>query len=65
MVADVVDADAARAHINRHGRGETGYLEMSQGLAASGIKRWTVDPAAMTMAFRDAHGNDRIVDAIT
>lgn len=64
-ISTVVDVDAARAHLDRHGLGETAYLEMSQGLADSGIERWTVDTAAMTMTFRDGQGNDRIVDKIT
>jgi uncharacterized protein YbcV (DUF1398 family) len=63
-ISAVVDAGAARLHLDRHARGETGYLEMSHGLAASGIDRWTVDTAAMTMAFRDGNGNACIVEAI-
>lgn len=42
-INEVIDVDAARLHLDRHGQGETGYLDMSVGLAASGIERWTVD----------------------
>jgi uncharacterized protein YbcV (DUF1398 family) len=30
-------------HLRRHERGETTYLEMSRGLALSGIEKWAVD----------------------
>jgi uncharacterized damage-inducible protein DinB len=36
---------------SRHERRETSYLEISRGLAQSGIEKWTVDASGMTMTF--------------
>jgi uncharacterized protein YbcV (DUF1398 family) len=48
----------------RHEQGETSYLEMSKGLADSGIERWTVDTHAMTMTFYDRSGDVLLVEKI-
>jgi uncharacterized protein YbcV (DUF1398 family) len=55
-VAEVSDRDAFLEHLRRHSAGETSYLEMSQGLAASGIEKWIADTAALTMTYRDRAG---------
>jgi Protein of unknown function (DUF1398) len=38
---------------------------MSSGLADSGIEKWTVDTAAMTMTFYDRFGDHVLVEQIT
>jgi uncharacterized protein YbcV (DUF1398 family) len=42
----------------------TSYLEMSKGLAESGIEKWTVDTNRMTMTFYDKAGKEMLVEAI-
>ena len=51
-------------HLGRHERRETTYLEMSRGLAQSGIKKWTVDTGRMTMTFYDMASNEMLVEQI-
>lgn len=63
-VADSSDRDAFLDHLRRHEQGETSYLEMSKGLADSGIERWTVDTHAMTMTFYDRSGDMLLVEQI-
>jgi len=50
-IADTSDREQFLTHLNLHNQGKTSYLEMSQGLAASGIEKWTVDTKTMTMTF--------------
>ena len=38
-------------HLNLHNEGKTNYLEMSKGLADSGIEKWTFDTNKMTIAY--------------
>ncbi len=64
-IRDDADGGAARRHLDRHAAAETNYFEMSKGLADSGVDRWTVDTAAMTMAFRDKRGRDLFVEKIS
>ena len=49
---------------HRHERRETTYLEMSRGLAQSGIEKWTVDTGRMTMTFWDKAGREMLVEQI-
>lgn len=51
-------------HLRRHERRETTYLEMSRGLAQSGIEKWTVDTGRMTMTFYDRAGAEMLVEQI-
>jgi uncharacterized protein YbcV (DUF1398 family) len=64
-VAQASDRDAFLDHLRRHERGETSYVEMSKGLAASGIERWNVDPRAMAMTFYDRSGEALLVEQIS
>jgi uncharacterized protein YbcV (DUF1398 family) len=52
-------------HLGRHERRETSYLEMSRGLAQSGIEKWTVDMGRMTMTFYDMAGGEMLVEEIS
>jgi uncharacterized protein YbcV (DUF1398 family) len=63
-VAERSDRDALLHHLRRHEQGETSYLEMSKGLADSGIEKWTVDTEAMTMTFYDRSGDVLLVEQI-
>jgi uncharacterized protein YbcV (DUF1398 family) len=64
-VAQTSDRDAFLDHLRCHERGETSYIEMSKGLAASGIERWSVDTHAMTMTFYDRSGEALLVEQVS
>jgi uncharacterized protein YbcV (DUF1398 family) len=64
-IADTSDEAAFLKHLRLHEQGETSYVEMSRGLAESGIEKWTVDTNRLTMAFCDKDGNQLLVEAIT
>lgn len=63
-VAEVASPDQLRHHLQRHNRGETSYVEMSKGLAASGIAKWTFDTKRMTISYWDSAGDDVLVEDI-
>lgn len=67
MLAVAMEGDrvAFLDQLKRHERGETGYVAMSEGLAASGVERWTVDTQAMTMTFYNRAGDPLLADPIT
>ena len=51
-------------HLKLHEQGKTSYVEMSQGLAESGVEKWTVDTNQMTMIFYDKAGHAMLVENI-
>jgi uncharacterized protein YbcV (DUF1398 family) len=63
-VAEAGRREAFLEHLSRHERRETTYLEMSRGLAQSGIEKWTVDTGRMTMTFYDKAGREMLVEQI-
>jgi uncharacterized protein YbcV (DUF1398 family) len=63
-VADTSNREEFLEHLNLHNQHKTTYLEMSRGLAESGIEKWTVDTNRMTMTFYDKAGNEMLVEAI-
>jgi uncharacterized protein YbcV (DUF1398 family) len=63
-VAETGQREAFLEHMGRHERRETTYLEMSTGLAQSGIEKWTVDTDRMTMKFYDKAGREMLVEQI-
>lgn len=65
VVADRTDRAALVDHLRRHERGESSYLEMSRGMAACGVERWTVDTRAVTMTFFAPSGDVLVVEQIT
>ena len=52
-------------HLRRHEQRQTTYLEMSRGLAESGIEKWTVDTGRMSMTFYDKAGREMLVEQIS
>ena len=64
VVAGAARPDQLREHLERHSRGETSYLEMSKGLAASGIAKWTFDTMRMTISYCDVAGKEVLVEEI-
>lgn len=63
-VAETSQRETFLQHLRRHERRETTYLEMSRGLAQSGIEKWTVDTGSMTMTFYDRTGTEMLVEHI-
>jgi uncharacterized protein YbcV (DUF1398 family) len=63
-VADVSDRAALLEHLQRHTDKETSYVEMSAGLAASGVEKWVADTAALTMTYCDRNGVALLVEVV-
>jgi uncharacterized protein YbcV (DUF1398 family) len=64
-VAETSQREAFLEHLRRHEQRQTTYLEMSMGLAQSGIEKWTVDTSRMTMTFYDKSGTEMLVEQIS
>jgi len=64
-VAEISQREMFLEHLRRHELRETTYLDMSRGLAQSGIKKWTVDTSTMTMTFYDKAGTEMLVEQIS
>jgi uncharacterized protein YbcV (DUF1398 family) len=64
-VAETGQRETFLEHLSRHERRETTYLEMSSGMAQSGIEKWTIDTARMTMTFYDKAGKEMLVEQIS
>ena len=64
-VAETGQRETFLDHLSRHERRETTYLEMSSGMAQSGIEKWTIDTARMTMTFYDKAGKEMLVEQIS
>ena len=65
VVAETGQREAFFEHLRRHERRQTTYLEMSMGLAQSGIEKWTVDTGRMTMTFYDKAGREMLAENIS
>ncbi len=64
-VAATGQRDTFFQHMGRHERHETTYLEMSKGLAQSGIEKWSVDTDRMTMTFYDKAGTEMLFEQLS
>jgi len=63
-VSSEVDHENFLKHLSAHNEGKTSYLEMSQGLAESGIEKWTFDTDKMTITYYDVSGAEMLVEEI-
>ncbi|MDC5696876.1 DUF1398 domain-containing protein [Intrasporangium calvum] len=63
-VAETTDRAAFFEHLQRHRDKETSYVEMSAGLAASGVEKWVGDTAALTMTYVDRAGVALLVEQV-
>jgi len=63
-IAENSNRDNFLRHLKLHEQGQTTYIEMSTGLADSGIEKWSVDTRNMTMIFYDKPGNEMLVERI-
>jgi uncharacterized protein YbcV (DUF1398 family) len=64
-IADTSNKEQFLKHLDLHNQGKTSYVEMSKGLADSGIEKWTVDTKNMTMTFYDKLGNEMLAETIS
>lgn len=64
-VADSSDREQFLKHLDLHSQAKTSYLEMSKGLADSGIEKWTVDTNTMIMTYYDSLGNEMLSETIS
>lgn len=64
-IAETANRKSLIEHLRLHNQGETNYLEMSKGLADSGVEKWTFDMNEMTIAYYDGAGNEMLVEAVT
>jgi len=63
-IAKTSNREGLLRHLNLHNQGKTDYLEMSKGLADSGIEKWTFDTGKLTIAYYDKDGRKMLVEAI-
>jgi len=65
IIADTSDKELFLKHLNLHNEGKTSYVEMSKGLADSGVEKWRVDITNMVMTFYDTLGNEMLAETIS
>jgi uncharacterized protein YbcV (DUF1398 family) len=63
-VAQTSNREKLIEHLDRHSQQKTSYLEMSKGLADSGVEKWTFDTNNMTITYCDKAGNEMFAEAI-
>ena len=63
-VANTGHREKFMEHLDRHLQGKTSYLEMSKGLAESGVAKWTFDTNRMTATYYDKAGNEMLAEEV-
>ena len=63
-IAKTSSRDGLLSHLSLHNQGKTNYLEMSKGLANSGIEKWTLDTNEMTITYYGIDGIEMLVEEI-
>jgi uncharacterized protein YbcV (DUF1398 family) len=63
-IVELSDRDAFMQNLRRHSDGQSSYLEMSEGLASSGLEKWVADTSAMTMTYSDRAGVALLVEEV-
>jgi uncharacterized protein YbcV (DUF1398 family) len=64
-VNEASDREKVVEHLRLHQLGRTSYLEMSEGLAGSGVEKWAVDTNAMTLTYVDKQGRELVTEVIS
>jgi uncharacterized protein YbcV (DUF1398 family) len=64
-VADASTRELFIEHLHLHSQQKTSYVEMSKGLANSGIEKWTMDTTALTVTYYDKAGIEMLVEKIS
>ena len=63
-IANTSNRETMLKHLDLHNEGKTTYLEMSQGLADSGVEKWSFDTSKMTMTYYDRSAGEMLVEVI-
>jgi uncharacterized protein YbcV (DUF1398 family) len=63
-IAETSNRESFLKHLDLHNQGKTSYLELSKGLADSGIEKWTFDTNKMTIVYYDKDRREILVEAI-
>lgn len=63
-IAGTSSRDGLAEALARHSQGKTSYLEMSEGLARSGVAKWSFDTGALTITYYDKAGNELLAEAV-
>ena len=63
-IAKTTNRESFLNQLNLHSEGKTNYLELSTGLANSGIEKWTFDTHKMTLTYYDRDGREMLVEEI-
>jgi uncharacterized protein YbcV (DUF1398 family) len=63
-IAETSNRESFLKHLDLHNQRTTSYLEMSKGLADSGIEKWTFDTNKMTITYYGKDGNEILVESI-
>jgi len=63
-IATTSDRDAALEQLRLAEAGEASYVEMSRGLAAAGVEKWTFDTAALTITYYDRAGTVLLSESV-
>ncbi len=61
-VANACNRQEFLKHLSLHEQGKINYIEMSKGLADSGIEKWAFDTHKMTISYYDLEGNEILVE---
>ena len=63
-VAETADREEFVRHLTLHEQGTTSYVAMSEGLARSGIEKWTMDTGTLTVTYYDKAGNEMLAQRV-
>ena len=64
VVATTSDHTKMMECLDLHRQGRTTYLEMSKGLAESGVEKWTFDTTKLTITYCDKNGDGLLTEMI-
>jgi uncharacterized protein YbcV (DUF1398 family) len=64
-IAGTGDRQGLHTQLGLHSEGKTSYVEMSKGLADSGVEKWSFDTNLLTITYFDRAGNELLTEAIT
>ena len=64
IIAEESSRQSLVEHLRVLSEGRTSYVEMSKGLADSGVEKWTFDTSKLTIAYYDKAGNELLVQEV-
>jgi uncharacterized protein YbcV (DUF1398 family) len=63
-IANTTNEKSFNEHLENHTQGRINYLQMTKGLADSGIEKWTFNTVKMTITYIDSQGMAVLVEPI-